>query len=66
MDLKTVKNKLNLGKYKCFKDFFSDLQLIWDNCMKYNVEGSSIYKLAETMEKAAQKTVNDHKEELNI
>jgi len=53
MDLKTVKNKLNLGKYKCFKDFFSDLQLIWDNCMKYNVEGSSIYKLAETMEKAA-------------
>ena len=43
MDLKTVRNKLKLGKYKYFKDFFLDLQLIWDNCMEYNVEGSDIY-----------------------
>ena len=66
MDLKTVRNKLKLGKYKYFKDFFLDLELIWQNCMAYNVEGSDIYTLASNMEQVARKTINEYKKELNM
>lgn len=42
MDLGTVKKKLKSGKYKTATEFQDDIQLIWDNCKRYNQEGSVI------------------------
>lgn len=33
----------------------ADITLIWRNCMSYNMEGSEIYRMAEYMDKLAQK-----------
>jgi hypothetical protein len=40
MDLSTVKKKLNQDKYSTLKEFSDDIQLIWDNCITFNQEGS--------------------------
>jgi len=40
MDLSTVKTKLTKDKYSTLKQFSYDIQLIWDNCITYNLEGS--------------------------
>ena len=47
MDLRTVRKNLGKGKHKRYEDFFRDVQLIWDNCKTYNIQGSDIYKMAE-------------------
>ena len=44
MDLNTVRKNLHIGKYKHFYEFFSDIQLIWDNAKYYNGVGSYLYK----------------------
>jgi hypothetical protein len=66
MDLRTVRKNLGKGKYKRYEDFFRDVQLIWDNCKTYNIQGSDIYKMAEQMEKVSRKSVNKCKEDLEI
>lgn len=66
MDLRTVRKNLGKGKYKKFEEFYRDVQLIWDNCKTYNIQGSDIYKMAEAMEKVAKKCVNKSKEDLGI
>jgi len=66
MDLKTVRKNLAKGKYKKFEDLFRDVQLIWDNCKTYNIQGSDIYKMAETMEKFSKRQINMCKEDLGI
>ena len=40
MDLSTIKTKLNQDRYLTLKEFSDDIQLIWDNCITYNQEGS--------------------------
>ncbi|CAI9115282.1 OLC1v1016141C1 [Oldenlandia corymbosa var. corymbosa] len=46
MDFGTICNNLEWGgKYKNSKDVFNDVQLIWDNCSKYNKKGSYILDL---------------------
>ena len=65
-DLKTCRKALLKGKFKRYEDFFRDIQLIWDNCKTYNIQGSDIYKLAEHMEKTAKKAINKCKEELGF
>ena len=42
------------------------MQLIWDNCKTYNIQGSDIYKLAEDMEKISKKAVNKAREAVGI
>lgn len=66
MDLKSCRNKLIKQKYVRYEDFFKDLQLIWDNCKTYNIQGSDIYKLAEDMEKQSKKAVNRAREAIGI
>jgi len=51
MDLKTIEYKLNNYEYNDEINFIYDLQLIWDNCKKYNMEGSLIFQQAEEMER---------------
>lgn len=40
MDLSKIKKNLKQQKYKTKKEFIEDLNLIWNNCKKFNVEES--------------------------
>ena len=55
MDLSTLLANVTAQSYDSMKDFEADLQLIWDNCIEYNEEGSPIAKQAIEMELATQK-----------
>ena len=35
--------------YTCVREVLRDLNLIWDNCMLYNTEGSEISGVANTL-----------------
>ncbi|XP_031833617.2 ATP-dependent chromatin assembly factor large subunit isoform X3 [Nomia melanderi] len=43
MDFGTIKCKLNNGEYETLEHFFSDCQLVFDNCQAYNEEHSAVY-----------------------
>lgn len=43
MDFGTIKHKLGNGDYETVDKFFSDCQLVFDNCGLYNKEHSSVY-----------------------
>ena len=58
MDLGTVKKKLENGEYKIFKDFMSDIILIWNNCKTYNQPGSEIVKMANHCEKKIKQLID--------
>lgn len=46
MDFGTICNNLELGlKYRDAADVYKDVQLIWDNCSKYNKKGGYILEL---------------------
>ncbi|GLJ24274.1 hypothetical protein SUGI_0462960 [Cryptomeria japonica] len=38
-------------KYKTSKDVFHDVQLVWDNCVKYNHKGDPILELMKRVKK---------------
>ena len=63
MDLGTVKSKLLKGEYATFDDLIAQLQLIWDNCKLYNMQGSYIYKVCEKMERFYNKELNKFKQQ---
>ena len=58
MDLGTVKKKLENSEYKIFKDFMSDIILIWNNCKTYNQPGSEIVKMANHCEKKIKQLID--------
>jgi hypothetical protein len=60
MDISTVRKKIKNFSYKFLSDVFSDLQLIWDNCMLYNLDESDIYKFAKCMELKTNKLVLEY------
>jgi len=60
MDLSTIKKKLKSNKYRKNQDFIDDVQLIWENCKKYNVDGSQIYRSALKMEKVAKRILKKY------
>jgi hypothetical protein len=60
MDLGTIKKKLKESKYVMVKEALDDLQQIWTNCKIYNMEGSDIYKMAESLEKVFKKTAEKY------
>ena len=66
MDLSTARKHLSKGKYRKYEEFFRDLQLIWDNCKQYNIQGSDIYKQAEYMEKITKKQIQNFKDEVGM
>lgn len=51
MDLGTIKNKLEKGKYADASECADDIRLVWRNCMTYNADGSDFYRLAESYSK---------------
>jgi hypothetical protein len=42
MDISTVKKKLGNVEYTSLQEVLDDIQLIWNNCKRYNIEGSVI------------------------
>jgi hypothetical protein len=55
MDLTTIKLKLEGGNYGNIDEFIEDVNLVWDNAMKFNHEGSEIYEHAMTLKNLFQK-----------
>ena len=53
MDLGTVTSKLS--SYESMDAFWSDVDLIWANCMKYNADGSEVFVMAESMKRETDK-----------
>mmetsp|Transcript_1305 Transcript_1305/g.3920 ORF Transcript_1305/g.3920 Transcript_1305/m.3920 type:complete len:207 (+) Transcript_1305:229-849(+) len=47
MDLSTVKSKIEKAEYKSLNECAEDIRLIWNNCKKYNQDGSDFYNLAD-------------------
>jgi hypothetical protein len=57
MDISTVRQKIEKGGYNTPDKVLDDIQLIWDNCKTYNMEGYPIYTAAVRMEKLADKLI---------
>ena len=58
MDLGTMTKKLKGLQYKSKADFVADLNLIWDNCLRYNQEMSHpLRRMANGMRKEAEKLI---------
>mmetsp|Transcript_9450 Transcript_9450/g.1404 ORF Transcript_9450/g.1404 Transcript_9450/m.1404 type:complete len:91 (+) Transcript_9450:152-424(+) len=50
MDLSTAEAKLTSESYETLEQFFYDLNMIWENCRKYNGPTSVYGELANKME----------------
>lgn len=58
MDLGTMTKKLKQLQYKSKADFVTDLNLIWDNCLRYNQDmGHPLRRMANGMRKEAEKLI---------
>ncbi|KAI0206810.1 bromodomain-containing protein [Astrocystis sublimbata] len=58
MDLGTMTKKLKSLTYKSKSDFVIDLNLIWDNCLRYNQEMTHpIRRVANAMRREAEKLI---------
>ncbi len=58
MDLGSMTKKLKGTQYKSKAEFVTDLNLIWDNCLKYNQDmGHPLRRMANGMRKEAEKLV---------
>jgi hypothetical protein len=60
MDLSTLRKKLNEQNYKKVIDVYNDINLIWNNCKRYNMENSDIYNSATHMEDLTNKLIRDN------
>ncbi|KAF6263936.1 hypothetical protein COO60DRAFT_1457906 [Scenedesmus sp. NREL 46B-D3] len=50
MDFKTAREEVRAGAYASMDEWRADMQLIWDNCRKYNGDNHNITRSAEKME----------------
>ncbi|KAI1377997.1 hypothetical protein F4677DRAFT_414136 [Hypoxylon crocopeplum] len=58
MDLGTMTKKLKSLHYKSKADFVTDLNLIWDNCLRYNQDmNHPLRRMANGMRKEAEKLI---------
>ena len=46
-----LQRNLELGNYTHPKEFKHDVNLVWNNCMTYNADGSEYYNLAANLKK---------------
>ncbi|CAM9383537.1 unnamed protein product [Chrysoparadoxa australica] len=49
MDLGTIAKRLSENFYATPEACAADVRLVWENCMAYNEEGSSLYQIAEAL-----------------
>ncbi|EFX00934.1 transcriptional activator spt7 [Grosmannia clavigera kw1407] len=58
MDLGTMTKKLKGLQFKSKAEFVADLNLVWDNCLKYNRDmGHPLRRMANSMRKEAEKLI---------
>lgn len=56
MDFSTIKNKLNSNQYKAgLPEFIEDINLTFDNCLRYNGEDESIGKMCKLVREEFQR-----------
>lgn len=46
MDFKLIRTKLSDGVYKGMDEFVRDMNLVFDNCIKYNGDQNPVAKIA--------------------
>jgi hypothetical protein len=59
MDLSMIENKLRNKVYQSKREVERDLRLIWDNAHRYNMEGSTIYKMTTEVERYTENLLRD-------
>jgi len=62
MDFGTIKQRLNTNYYHRMQEFLDDMQLVFDNCCKFNGEDSSVGKICRSVRDEFKKLY----EQLNI
>lgn len=55
MDFSTIKNRLNSNKYEHPEQFLADLQLVFDNCLKFNGEDSNVGRMCKQVKEEYRK-----------
>ncbi|OMJ77714.1 hypothetical protein SteCoe_22617 [Stentor coeruleus] len=55
MDIGTIKKRLKAHYYTNIHDFIADIQLVWDNCKKYNEASTEIHQQAVFLEKQTRR-----------
>ena len=58
--LSDVKRKLKQSEYFSLDDFRKDIMRLFDNCFKYNLEGSEIYMMGHRLKKVFMHEWEDH------
>jgi hypothetical protein len=59
MDLQTIKQKIDLGKYSNKEEFETDVRLVFSNAKTYNQPNTVYYKYAEEVESVANKLLSN-------
>ncbi|KAI5151253.1 hypothetical protein ENBRE01_2006 [Enteropsectra breve] len=59
MDISTIRRKLDAGKYRTVEDFNSDFKLMFSNCYVYNGEGTPVYEMGKSVERAYDTLYSD-------
>lgn len=62
MDLSTVRTKLDTRKYSSFQEFVSDLNLMIENCFKFNSSESEVSRCGEEFNKLLQSVIYKDKD----
>lgn len=60
MDISTVRKNIEDNEYSLTDEIYKDIQLIWDNCKKYNIDGSEVFKMAQYCEKYTKRFFDKH------
>lgn len=59
MDLRTVREKVRSGAYSSMHEWRADMALIWSNCRKYNGDVHHFTKMAEKLEAAMERRMDE-------
>ena len=62
MDFGTVKHRLNINYYHRLQEFIDDMQLVFENCIKFNGEDSQVGKMCKNVREEFKKLY----EQLNL
>lgn len=62
MDLSTVRTKVDTRKYSSFQEFINDLNLISENCFKFNSSETEVFKCGEEFKRLVTSLVSKEKD----
>lgn len=66
MDISTVDRNLSNKHYSSLKEFNEDIQLIWNNAMTFNPQGTHIYNMAYDLKNYFDQILMEEKEGVKI